>query len=254
VGVARLTDFVVDGRRLATSFVPGADGRPTIVFLHEGLGSISLWRAFPERVRARTGCGTFVYSRYGYGTSDPLASPRDPSYMHHEAFVVLPELLRAAMIERPVLFGHSDGASIALLAASRHPDLARALVLEAPHAFVEDVSIASIAAAKTAYETTDLRAKLARHHADVDGAFWGWNDIWLDPAFRDWNIEADVARVRVPVLVIQGEDDEYGTLAQVRAIEARALNVTTLVLQRCAHSPHRDQPEAVLDAVAAFLR
>ena len=173
--------------------------------------------------------------------------------MHHEATGVLPEVLRAARLERPILLGHSDGASIALLFAARYPGVARALILEAPHSFVEDVSVASIAAAKAAYESTDLRAKLARHHADVEGAFRGWNDIWLDARFRDWNIEAEVARVTEPVLLLQGEDDQYGTAAQVRSIEARVRDVTTRILTQCAHSPHRDRPDEVLDAIAAFV-
>jgi len=173
--------------------------------------------------------------------------------MHHEATVVLPEVLRAARLERPILLGHSDGASIALLFAARYSGAARALILEAPHSFVEDVSVASIAAAKVAYEATDLRVKLARHHADVEGAFRGWNDIWLDARFRDWNIEAEVARVTEPVLLLQGEDDQYGTAAQVRSIEARVRDVTTRILTQCAHSPHRDRPDEVLDAIAAFV-
>ena len=228
-------------------------GRPTIVFLHEGLGSVSLWKDVPARVAERTGCGIFVYSRRGYGASDALGERREPDYMHREADVVLPALLDDARIERPILFGHSDGASIALLFAAAFPGRTRALVLEAPHVFVEDLSVASIAAAKTAFETTDLRSKLARHHADAAGAFRGWNDIWLDERFRAWNIEDRLALVDVPVLVVQGEDDEYGTLAQLRSIEAHVRDVTTVVLERCAHSPHRDRPEAVLDAVAAFV-
>ncbi len=223
------------------------------MFLHEGLGSVSLWKDVPARVAERTGCGIFVYSRRGYGASDALGAPREPDYMHREADVVLPALLDDARIERPILFGHSDGASIALLFAAAFPGRARALVLEAPHVFVEDLSVASIAAAKTAFETTDLRSKLARHHADAAGAFRGWNDIWLDERFRAWNIEDRLALVDVPVLVVQGEDDEYGTLAQIRSIEAHVRDVTTVVLERCAHSPHRDRPDAVLDAVATFV-
>ena len=223
------------------------------MFLHEGLGSVSLWKDVPARVAERTGCGIFVYSRRGYGASDALGAPREPDYMHREADIVLPALLDDARIERPILFGHSDGASIALLFAAAFPGRARALVLEAPHVFVEDLSVASIAAAKTAFETTDLRSKLARHHADAAGAFRGWNDIWLDERFRAWNIEDRLALVDVPVLVVQGEDDEYGTLAQIRSIEAHVRDVTTVVLERCAHSPHRDRPDPVLDAVAAFV-
>ena len=223
------------------------------MFLHEGLGSVSLWRDFPERVRDRTGCGVFAYSRRGYGASDALAEKREPDYMHREADVVLPEVLDGARIERPILLGHSDGASIALLFAAAFPGRARGLILEAPHVFVEDVSIASIAAAKIAFETTDLPRKLARHHADPESAFRGWNDIWLDPRFRSWNIEAEVARVGEPVLLVQGEEDEYGTVAQLRSIEARVPDVTTLLLSGCAHSPHRDRPDAVLDAIASFV-
>ncbi len=223
------------------------------MFLHEGLGSVSLWRDFPTHVAERTGCGIFVYSRYGYGTSDTLAEKREPDYMHREADVVLPELLTAAKIERPILLGHSDGASIALLFAATFPGRARALILEAPHVFVEDISIASIAAAKVAFETTDLPRKLARHHADVESAFRGWNDIWLDPRFRAWNLEDELANITEPILLLQGEDDEYGTQAQLRSIETRVENVTTVLLERCGHSPHRDRTEAVLDAVAAFV-
>ncbi len=223
------------------------------MFLHEGLGSVSLWRDFPTRVGERTGCGIFVYSRYGYGTSEKLAEKREPDYMHREADVVLPALLSAANIDRPILLGHSDGASIALLFAAAFPGRARALILEAPHVFVEDISVTSIAAAKVAFETTDLPRKLARHHADAEGAFRGWNDIWLDPRFRAWNFEDELAKIAEPVLLIQGEDDEYGTQAQLRSIEAHARDVTTVLLERCGHSPHRDRTEAVLDAIAAFV-
>ncbi len=228
-------------------------GKPTIVFLHEGLGSVSLWRDFPTRVAERTGCGIFVYSRFGYGTSDTLSEKREPDYMHREADVVLPALLTAANIERPILLGHSDGASIALLFAAAFPGRARALILEAPHVFVEDISVTSIAAAKVAFETTDLPRKLARHHADADGAFRGWNDIWLDPRFRTWNFEDELANITEPVLLLQGEDDEYGTQAQLRSIETHVDDVTTVLLQRCGHSPHRDRTDAVLDAIATFV-
>jgi pimeloyl-ACP methyl ester carboxylesterase len=194
-----------------------------------------------------------VYSRYGYGASDTLAEKREPDYMHREADVVLPELLTAANIERPILLGHSDGASIALLFAAAFPGRARALILEAPHVFVEDISVKSIAAAKVAFETTDLPRKLARHHADAEGTFRGWNDIWLDPRFRAWNFEDELANVTEPILLLQGEDDEYGTQAQLRSIESRIENVTTILLERCGHSPHRDRTDAVLDAIAAFV-
>jgi len=221
--------------------------------LHEGLGSVSLWRDFPERVRDRTGCTTIAYSRYGYGRSDVLREKREPEYMHREGGIVLPALLRALGIERPILFGHSDGASIALICAGAHPAIARALILEAPHVFVEEISVRSIAEAKTAFETTDLPAKLARHHADAAASFYGWNDIWLDSRFRAWNVEAYAARARVPVLLIQGDADEYGTIAQLESIAARVSQTETLLVPNAGHSPHRDAPELVLDRVAAFV-
>ena len=221
--------------------------------LHEGLGSIAHWRDFPTQVAERTGCGVLVYSRYGYGNSDRLAEKRPVDYMHREGEVVLPALLEQFGIERPVLLGHSDGASIAIVFSGRYPDAARALILEAPHVFVEDVSVKSIAQARTAYETTDLSRKLARYHAHPDDAFRGWNDIWLDPQFRSWNIEAYLDAIRCPVLVIQGANDEYGTIRQVEAIQARVPHTEVLLLQRCGHAPHRDQTEATLDRIARFL-
>ena len=222
--------------------------------LHEGLGSISLWRDLPQRLCERTRCTVVAYSRYGYGRSDVLREKREPEYMHHEGEVVLPALLRELGIERPILFGHSDGASIALIYAGAHPDAVRALVLEAPHVFVEEISVRSIAEAKAAYATTDLPAKLGRHHADAGATFAGWNDIWLDPRFRDWNIEAYADRVRVPVLLIQGDADEYGTTAQLDAIAARIPGTQTLMVPGAGHSPHRDAPELVIDRIAAFVR
>lgn len=248
-------DFLtVRERRLEYQRLPAADPQaPTLVFLHEGLGSIALWRDFPSQVVAATGCPALVYSRYGYGNSEPLRAPRRVDFMHAEALQTLPELLDKLGIERPVLFGHSDGASIALIHAGGSARPVAGLILMAPHVLVEDVTIRSIEAAKQAYETTDLRAKLARYHADVDSAFRGWSDVWLDPAFRDWNIEEYLPRVRCPVLAIQGEDDEYGTMEQLERI-ARAVPGTELLkLPRCRHSPHRDQPRAVIDAAARFL-
>jgi pimeloyl-ACP methyl ester carboxylesterase len=221
--------------------------------LHEGLGSVTQWRDFPERLAAQTGRRIVAYSRAGYGASEPPRGARTTAYMHDEARDALPAVLDALAIEHPVLFGHSDGASIALLYASMYPERPRALVLEAPHVFVEELSVRSIAEMRTLYATTDLRAKLARHHADVDTVFFGWNDIWLDPAFRSWNIEAALAAIRCPVLLIQGEDDEYGTPAQLASIAARVSTTETLLLANCGHAPHRDQPAAVLAATAAFL-
>jgi pimeloyl-ACP methyl ester carboxylesterase len=253
-GGARRTTLVVDGRRLEIATIAGDASRDAIVLLHEGLGSVAMWRDFPRALSARTGRSVVAYSRYGYGDSEVLREPREPEYMHHEAFVVLPALLDALGLAHPVLFGHSDGGSIAVLHASAHPDRARALVLEAPHVFVEELTVTSIAAAKEAYASTDLREKLARYHADVDATFRGWNDIWLDSRFRAWDITAALDRVRVPVLLLQGADDEYGSRAQLDAIAARVPQVETVVLERCGHSPHRDRRDAVLDRCATFLR
>jgi pimeloyl-ACP methyl ester carboxylesterase len=229
-------------------------GQPTLVFLHEGLGSIALWRDFPAALAAATGAPALVYSRYGYGNSDPITAPHSVDYMHKEALEALPDLLHALDIADPILIGHSDGASIALVHAGAGRWPARALILEAPHVFVEDVTVRSIELARDLYRTTDLRARLARYHADPDNAFWGWNDIWLEPAFRSWNIEASLGGIRCPVLAIQGADDEYGTLAQLDAIERQVHGaVERLVLTSCKHSPHRDQPAATLQAMARFI-
>ncbi|HEX2188466.1 MAG TPA: alpha/beta hydrolase [Longimicrobiaceae bacterium] len=245
------------GRRLEYAWHgPPPDEAPTLVFLHEGLGCVSLWRDFPARLADATGCGALVYSRAGYGRSDPVPLPRPVSFMHDEALRVLPEVLDAAGVREAVLVGHSDGASIALVhAGSGRAERVRALVLEAPHVFVEDVSVASIAAIGRAYRETELRARLARHHGEnVDCAFLGWNGVWLDPDFRGWNVEEYLPRVAVPVLVVQGEADEYGTLAQVEAVRRQAGGpVETLVLPGAGHSPHRDAPEAVLEAMAGFV-
>ena len=230
-----------------------ASNRPTLVLLHEGLGSVAMWRDFPGRLAHAAGCNALVYSRHGYGNSDPLTTPRAVRYMHDEALVVLPELLDALAIERPILVGHSDGGSIALIHAGSAIRPVAAIVTMAAHVLVEDISVASIAAAKIAFETTDLRAKLARYHADVDFAFWGWNRIWLDPDFRAWNIEAYLPGIACPVLAIQGEDDEYGTMEQMRRIGAQVRDVELVELEDCRHSPHKDQPEAVLDVITRFV-
>ena len=246
--------YVVDGKRLeALRLVSKVSAWPPIVMLHEGLGSVSQWRDFPERVAAATGSEVFVYSRYGYGGSSPLEEPREVSYMQNEAEVVLPKLLEEAAIHGPVLLGHSDGASIALLYAARFPDSATALILEAPHVFVEELTVESIAQAKIAYQTTDLPEKLARHHQDADRTFWGWNDIWLDQRFRSWNIEPCLDFIRCPVLVIQGRDDEFGTIKQIEAIQARIQATRLALLPECRHSPHRDQTEATLRQIATFV-
>ncbi len=245
----------VCGHKLEYQLIPAHQlNRPTLVFLHEGLGSVSLWRDFPARVAAATGCQTLIYSRYGYGLSDVLQAPFTVRYMHDEALVVLPELLDALEIDNPVLIGHSDGGSIALIhAAGAQRDVA-GLILMAPHVFVEAISVDSITQAKVAFETTDLPQKLAKYHADVTRTFWGWNDIWLHPDFRAWNIEEYLPSITCPILAIQGVDDEYGTVAQVEAIRDQVPgDVDILELADCRHSPHRDQAEATLSAMAAFV-
>ena len=244
----------LDGRRIEYRFVePAITTGGDLVMLHEGLGSVSLWKEFPEQLAQATGCRTLVYSRHGYGRSSLLDAPRQVDYMHEEARHWLPSMLKQLEIRRPVLFGHSDGASIALIhAASKGSEVAGIIAL-APHVKVEDLSVRSIAAAKTAYLETDLRARLSRHHADVDSTFWGWNRIWLDPAFRDWNIEALLPSIRCPILAIQGEDDEYGTMEQVASIVRSAPDARPMALPACRHSPHRDQPQAVLRATQEFI-
>jgi len=247
-------DVCVAGKRLETLWIsPQQAGRDTIVMLHEGLGSIALWKDFPQRLALRTGCGVLAYSRYGHGDSDKLMEKRPVQFMHHEGEVVLPELLDKLGIRKPILLGHSDGGSISIIFTGKYPDAVRGLILEAPHVFVEDLSIASITQAKVAYETTDLASRLGRHHANVDATFWGWNDIWLDPDFRSWNIEEYVAAIRCPVLCIQGEADEYGTVAQVKAIEAAVPGTEVVMLAECKHSPHRDQAEKTLESMAEFV-
>jgi pimeloyl-ACP methyl ester carboxylesterase len=232
--------------------VAGAS-RPALVFLHEGLGSIAMWRDFPARVARAVHCDAVVYSRYGYGNSDPLAAPRSVRYMHDEALVALPEILDRLDVDRPILIGHSDGGSIALILAGAGAWPVRAVVTMAAHVLVEDISVASIAAAKIAFETTDLPLKLAKYHADVDSAFWGWNRIWLAPEFRRWNIEEYLPRIACPVLAIQGADDEYGTMEQMRRIDAATADVELLELEACGHSPHRDRPETVLVSIRRFV-
>jgi len=254
-----MTHFLtLDGRRLEYVWFgppPGGEG-PCLVLLHEGLGSIALWRDFPEKLAAATGCRVLVYSRLGYGASDPCDLPRPLDYMQREAREGVPRVLAALGVGECVLIGHSDGGSIALAYAGG-PDTARlrGLILEAPHVFVEDFGLRAIAAARDAYAQGDLRARLQKYHSrDVDCAFWGWCDAWLDPDFRRWNIENFLPNVRAPCLVLQGADDQYGTLAQVEAIEKGVRGpVETRVLADCGHSPHVDQTQATLEAMAAFI-
>jgi pimeloyl-ACP methyl ester carboxylesterase len=247
--------LVLDGRRIEYRFAAaGPEGATDVVMLHEGLGSVSMWKDFPERLAAATGCRVLVYSRFGYGRSSALTGPRTPQYMHEEAQIWLPLVLERLGIATPVLFGHSDGGSIALIHASRPNSSIAGIVALAPHVKVEDLTVASIAGAKMAYETTALRERLAPYHDDVDATFWGWNRIWLDPAFRNWNIEGLLPSIRVPVLAIQGLDDEYGTVAQINGILRARPGTELLPLAACRHSPHRDQPEAVLHATQRFVR
>lgn len=244
-----------DGKRLeAVAYGPSPHQAPTIVMLHEGLGCVALWRDFPAKLAAATGYGAFAYSRAGYGGSERIDLPRPLDYMSREARLSLPAVLQAIRLEHGILLGHSDGASIAAIyAGERADERIKGLVLMAPHVFTEEPGLASIAEARSSYETGDLRARLAKYHAHVDSAFCGWNDAWLDPGFKAWNIEEAVTRWRVPALLIQGIDDQYGTLKQIRSIEARsAAPVESLILEACRHSPQIDQPQATLDAIVAF--
>jgi pimeloyl-ACP methyl ester carboxylesterase len=235
---------------------PSGDGRPVMVFLHEGLGSVAMWRDFPARLCEAAGLRGLVYSRPGYGRSTPRPPDEKwgPDFMHRQAREVLPALLRELGVERPWLFGHSDGGSIALLHAAAFPDALRGAVVLAPHILVEDVSVESIRKAREAYLQTDLKQRLGRYHDDADSAFFGWNDVWLSPAFRPWSIEEEIRAIRCPLLAIQGLDDEYGTLEQVRGIARRVPQAQVLEIPRCGHSPHKDQPEAVMAAVRDFVR
>lgn len=229
---------------------------PLLVFLHEGLGSISMWRDYPQQLCAATGCRGLVYSRHGYGQSTPRQPDTRwaPDYLHQESWDVLPALLDALGVDAPCwLFGHSDGGSIALLFAARFPQRTQGIIVLAPHIFVEEVTLTGIRAAGESYQQGGLRQRLARHHTDPDSPFWGWHHAWLNPAFRDWNLEQDIAEVACPLLAIQGEDDEYASMAQIDGIQRIVPHTQLLKLAHCGHSPHRDQPEAVSAAVQAFL-
>ena len=238
---------------------PERRDRPLMVFLHEGLGSVAMWRDFPTRLVEALGWRGLVYSRPGYGRSTPRAAEEawGLDFMHRQAEEVLPALLAALGVdtqrEPPWLFGHSDGGSIALLHAAAFPRGVAGAIVLAPHILVEDLSVTSIAKAREAYLSTDLKARLARYHDDPDSAFWGWNDIWLHPPFRQWSIERELAAITCPVLAVQGLDDEYGTLAQIRGIAERAPQTRLLELPDCGHSPHRDQPDGLIEAVRTFV-
>ena len=227
----------------------------TIVMLHEGLGSVALWKEFPRSVAEETGMGVFVYSRLGYGRSSPASLPLPVDYMTREAMDVLPPVLDAIGFEKGILFGHSDGATIAAIYAGSVEDFrVRGLILMAPHFFTESEGLGSIAKAREAFEKSDLRTRLARYHKDVDNAFLGWNEAWLNPDFQDWNVSEVIDYFRIPVLAIQGNSDEYGTAAQIHEIENRSYApVEVVMLEDCGHSPHRDQPEATLSAITEFV-
>ena len=249
----------INGQQLEVRLIEGSDQLAPIVFLHEGLGSVSLWTQrgldWPLVVCQATSRAGVVYSRRGYGQSSPAPQGRHvlpPDYMHREAWKVLPALLAQLQIQSPVLLGHSDGATIALLYASQHT--ATACIVMAPHVLVENVAIEAIARAKQAFESGDLRPRLAKHHADVDGAFWQWNDVWLSEAFASFDIRTDCRRISAPLLLVQGLDDEYGTMRQLDEIATAVPHAQQLKLADCGHSPHRDQPQATLDAVVGLLK
>jgi pimeloyl-ACP methyl ester carboxylesterase len=246
----------VKGVRLEVLRIEGPAGRAPIVFLHEGLGSVAMWRDWPASVCKAAGRAGLVYSRRGYGQSEAVPDVRgagrlQPGYMHGEALEVLPALLEKLGVASPVLLGHSDGGTIALLHASRYT--VAACIVMAPHVIVEDVSIASIAQARTAWETGDLRERLARYHADVDCAFWQWNDVWLGNPFRSFDIREDCARISSPLLAVQGVDDPYGSMAQIDEIARRLPKAATLKIAGCGHSPHRDSPSVIGPVITGFL-
>ena len=228
---------------------------PVMVFLHEGLGSVSMWKDFPDTLCNRLNVRGLVYSRPSYGASTVCKSNEHwgVDFMHQQAHEVLPALLHQLEIKNPWLFGHSDGGSIALLYAAQFADEAAGIIVVAPHIMVEEVSISSIEAARTAYLHQGLRDRLARYHQDVDAAFYGWNDIWLHPEFRNWNIEAELQQIRCPLLAIQGEEDEYGSMQQVYGIRDRIPTTEVVAIPECGHSPHRDQPEKLITTVSTFI-
>jgi pimeloyl-ACP methyl ester carboxylesterase len=253
-----IVSVAADGAALRIEYEwvgPSAGTAPVMVFLHEGLGSVAMWRDFPGRLCEATGLRGLVYSRPGYGKSTPRPPSEKwgPDFMHRQAREVLPALLRALDVRQPWLFGHSDGGSIALLYAAAFPDALRGAVVLAPHILVEEISVTSIEKAREAYLQAELKQRLARYHDDPDSAFWGWNDAWLSPDFRTWSIGDEIRAIRCPLLAMQGVDDEYGTLEQVRGIARRVPQAQLLEIPACGHSPHKDQPEVVIEAVRAFV-
>ncbi len=245
------------GHRLEYAWLgPDPDEAPTLVFLHEGLGSLATWKDFPNEIVAATGCGAFLYSRWGYGRSDPRIGRCSEYYLHDEALTVLPEVLSQMEIQQPILIGHSDGASLALIYAGANSNDIRGLALEAPHVFIEDITIAGIKRAGQLYKSTDLGQRLVRLHGDqADAVFQNWYNTWLGRDFRPWNIEAFLPAIRCPLLIIQGDDDEYGTIKQVDAIRTQVSgSVEVKMLPDCRHTPHRDQPQATSLAMIEFIR
>jgi pimeloyl-ACP methyl ester carboxylesterase len=241
----------IDGRALELLELPGDPDAAELVLLHEGLGSVGLWRGFPRRLAEATGRRTIAFSRYGHGRSDPPPAPRTPAFMHEEALTVLPEALAQLGITAPVLVGHSDGASIALLHAAHHP--VSGVVAIAPHVFVEDFSLVEIRRARDAYRAGELKQRMCRHHRDADAAFYGWNDVWLDPAFAAWDITDEIAQISCPLLLIQGERDQYGTLAQLDAIERVASAPIERVHLDCQHSPPLEKPDETVEAISRWV-
>jgi pimeloyl-ACP methyl ester carboxylesterase len=232
--------------------------KPPIVLLHEGLGCVAMWRDFPQQLANETGVRVVAYSRYGYGQSSPLPAgarhARSADFMHEEAIETAPQVFAKLGLEKPFLVGHSDGGSIALIHAATYPAAVSGVAVMAPHCFVEDISVKSIAAAKATFESTDLPARLAKHHRDSAATFYLWNDVWLSDAFRAWNITELLSAISCPVLAIQGEDDEYGTMTQIDAIKARVPAAQLLKLARCGHSPWKDAPQITLGNIAAFYQ
>jgi pimeloyl-ACP methyl ester carboxylesterase len=246
--------LVLEGRRIEYRDLPAAvEGRPVLVLLHEGLGSASIWGKFPEHLAAATGCRVIVGSRAGYGQSEPYPEPRTTRYQHREGEEALPAFLAALGVVRPVVIGHSDGGTMALLYAAAHPDAPLGIALMAPHEFIEEQTLAGIRAAGETWRTTEWPARLARHHADAPRVFREWHDTWLSPEFRHWNIEDCLPRITCPILAIQGVDDEYASLRQIEVIADRVPGTRLLALPNCGHSPHRDQQAAVLTALAEFI-
>jgi pimeloyl-ACP methyl ester carboxylesterase len=244
-----MSHIELDGRRLELLEIAGHG--PPLVLLHQGLGSVGLWRDFPERLHAATGARVIAFSRLGHGDSDPPPRPRTPTFMREEALEVLPKVLLLVDARDPVLVGHSDGATIALVYAAHHKPLGAVAI--APHVFVEDICIAGIRQVKTAYETTDMRERMARHHRDPDVTFHGWSDVWLDPSFREWNIFSELERITAPLLLMQGERDQFATFAQLDEIEQRARGRISRVHLDGRHAPHEEQPVETVNVIARWL-